>query len=138
MGNMEHTIEQVAQRLHSSYCECEGWYAECQGPQVGDRRVARRLAAEGLIAPAPLREEWGSEVRDVRPDRDPYVLWAIDLDNAQWQIEHNPEWATGRIMHRYRTDWLPVDRAEDDGRADRPSWVDEHGINHADGDGGRW
>lgn len=100
--------------------------------------MARALADAGLLAPAPLREEWGSEVRDVRPDRDPYVLWAIDLDNAQWQIEHNPDWATGRIMHRYRTDWLPVDRAEGDGRADRPSWVDEHGINHADGGGGRW
>ena len=57
MTGMEHAIEQVSQRLHSSYCECEGWHPECQGPQVGDRRVARRLAAEGLIAPAPLHVE---------------------------------------------------------------------------------
>ena len=77
-----------------------------------DTLIARALAEAGLLAPAPLREEWGSEVRDARPDRDPYVLYARDLDNAQWQIEHNPEWATGRIMHRYRTAWLPVDAIE--------------------------
>ena len=74
-----------------------------------DTLIARALAEAGLLAPAPLREEWGSEVRDARPDRDPYVLYARDLDNAQWQIEHNPEWATGRIMHRYRTDWQPTE-----------------------------
>ena len=44
----------------------------------------------------------------------------------------------GETHRRWATDWDLVDRAEGDGRADRPSWVDEHGINHADGDGGRW
>ena len=44
----------------------------------------------------------------------------------------------GETHRRWATDWEPVHRAENDGRADRPSWVDEHGINHADGDGGRW
>ena len=70
-----------------------------------DTLIARALAEAGLLAPAPLREEWGSEVRDARPDRDPYVLYARDRDNAQWQIEHNPEWATGRIVRRFVTDW---------------------------------
>ena len=130
MTGMEHAIEQVAKRLHSSYCECEGWHAECQGPQVGDRRVARRLAAEGLIAPAPLREEWavqwvrrGGEIRTYPCDDEADARDCADDETT---------------VHRYVSDWLPVNRAEDDGRADRPSWVDEHGINHADGDGDRW
>ena len=106
MTGMEHVVREVAFAL-GTYHQDEAAYLV---PQA--RVVVQHLAEKGLIAPAPLREEWGSEVRDVRPDRDPYVLWAIDLDNAQWQIEHNPDWATGRIMHRYRTDWLPVDRAE--------------------------
>lgn len=107
MTGMEHAIEQVRQAMQDAM----NTYGPFSGTDQA-RHIYDYLHALGLIAPAPLREEWGSEVRDVRPDRDPYVLWAIDLDNAQWQIEHNPDWATGRIMHRYRTDWLPVDRAE--------------------------
>ena len=105
MTGMEHAIERVAQRLHSSYCECEGWHTECQGPQERDRRVARRLAAEGILSPAPLTEEWGSEMRDARPGGGTHVLYSRDSDNAQWQIDNNPDWATGRIMHRFVTDW---------------------------------
>lgn len=123
MTGMEHAIEQVAKRLHSSYCECEGWHAECQGPQVGDRRVARRLAAEGLIAPAPLREEW----RAYSPGRGagyPDVSFAAALDEVDGQLqltEMDPgafgterDW---RIESRHVTPWLPVDRSEADGRA---------------------
>ena len=124
MTGMEHAIEQVANALHGDQC--------AEDPDPGERcncgaddfyRQAEialdTLREVGLLAPAPLRKEWGSEVRDVRPDRDPYVLRALGPDNAQWQIEHNPDYATGRIMHRYRTDWLPVDRAEGDGSADQ-------------------
>ena len=84
-----------------------------------DTLLARTLAEAGLLAPAPLREEWGSETRNPRLGGGSHVLYALDPDNARWQIEHNPEWSTGRIMHRYRTDWLPVNSAEDDGRVDQ-------------------
>ena len=123
MTGMEHAIEKVANALHGDQC--------AEDPDPGERCncgaddfyrqaeiVLDTLREVGVLAPAPLREEWGSEVRDVRPDRDPYVLYAIDPDNARWQIEHNPDYTTGRIMHRYRTDWMPVDSAEGDGRAE--------------------
>lgn len=74
--------------------------------------IARALHAAGLLAPAPLREEWGSEMHDARPGSSSHVLYARDPENAQWQIDHNLEWATGRIVHRYVTDWLLVDKEE--------------------------
>ena len=77
MTGMEHAIEQVAKRLHSSYCECEGWHEECQGPHDGDRRVARRLAAEGLLAPAPL-----IEIRAENKFGETYRRWATDWETA--------------------------------------------------------
>lgn len=119
---MEHVIEQVAQRLHSSYCECEGWYPECQGPQVGDRRVARRLAAEGLLAPAPLREE--------QPDPGPVPPVPGGRIYNSWQLAHvlseQLDDAAPLNMHRRWVPladrlWtrLPVARAEGDGSADQ-------------------
>ena len=57
---------------------------------------------------------------------------------ARHRVDEPPAPEIAGIYARYVSDWRPVDRAEGDGRADRPSWVDEHGINHADGDGGRW
>lgn len=112
MTGMDEAIEQVAQRLHSSYCECEGWHAECQGPQVGDRRVARRLAADGLIAPAPLREEWAAAWEGLGATRIGFVK------ESPGDIEGIPP--GGWVVHRFITDWLPadgVDRGEGDGRA---------------------
>src|SRR5690606_11641409 len=102
---MEHAIEQVAKRLHSSYCECEGWHAECQGATDGDRRVARRLAADGLISPAPFREEWGVQWDD-------YDIW-----DDVYYTRHEAETGAGdkgTPVHRYVSDWMPVDPAEDD------------------------
>lgn len=95
MNDMEHAIEQVAQRLHSSYCECEGWYSECQGPQVGDRRVARRLAAEGLIAPAPLREEWAA----IDDDGDVHMNYGADSHSL------HREFGTSWTYSRWASDW---------------------------------
>lgn len=109
MTGMEHAIEQVAQRLHSSYCECEGWYPECQGAQVGDRRVARRLAAEGLLAPAPLTEEWA--VQWVRRGGEIRTYPCDDEADARGSIRGDET-----TVHRYVSDWLPVDRTEGDER----------------------
>ena len=111
MTGMEHTIEKAARVIQQAR-DAGAVYDDAGEPLSAAETIARALHADGLLAPAPLREEWGSEMHDVRPDRDPYVLYARDPDNAQWQIEHNPEWATGRIMHRYRTAWLPVDATE--------------------------
>lgn len=72
-----------------------------------DRAIlaARDLAEAGLLAPAPLTEEWGAEMDHPIPDRPPSTIKARDLENARWQVEHNPKAATGRIMHRYVSDW---------------------------------
>ena len=138
---------------------------------MGDRRVARRLAAEGLIAPTPLREEWaaryvngGGAVCRTRDEAEA-ALDRMTRDSHRFRLDEPPAPEIAGIYARYVSDWEPVDRAEGeswydaepdampdagwepiepvdraegDGRADRPSWVDEHGINHADGDGGRW
>ena len=123
MTGMEHAIEQVARALYAHRQTVgdfpdgttdwddlpEPWRVEWR--EAGEF-VVRALADDGLLAPAPLREEWGSEMRNARSESSSHVLYARDRDNAQWQIDHNPEWATGRIMHRYRTAWLPVDAIE--------------------------
>ena len=70
-----------------------------------DTLLARALAEDGILAPAPLREEWGSEMDHPIPDSPPSTIKARDLEHARWQVEHNPKIATGRIMHRYVTDW---------------------------------
>lgn len=77
------------------------------------RQYAQALDEAGLLSPAPLREEWGSELQGARPESSSHVLYARDPDNAKWQIENNPDHATGRVMHRYRTDWLPVNSDEE-------------------------
>lgn len=66
----------------------------------------------GLLAPAPLREEWGTRfggyVVEGRADAE-YPFF--------WKGVPPP----GVNVHRYRTDWLPADgisRAEGDGRAE--------------------
>ena len=111
MTGMEHAIEQVAQRLHSSYCECEGWHDECQGAQVGDRRVARRLAAEGLIAPTPLREEWaaryvngGGAVCRTRDEAEA-ALDRMTRDSHRHRVDEPPAPEIAGIYARYVSEW---------------------------------
>ena len=116
MTGMEHAIEQAIEVLDA----VDRNHDLDSGDLASSEEYARALHEAGLLAPAPLREEWGGEMRDVRLDRDPYVLHALGPDNAQWQIEHNPTVTTGRIMHRYTTGWFPADavvRAEGDGGA---------------------
>ena len=83
-----------------------------------DEIQARALAEAGLLAPAPLREEWGAEMDHPIPDMPPSTTKARDLEQARWQVEHNPKVATGRIMHRYVSDWMPVDSDEGDMEAE--------------------
>lgn len=81
-------------------------YDDAGEPMSAAETVARALAKAGLLAPSPLTEEWGSELRGARPESSSHVLRARDRDNARWQIEHSPEWATGRTVRRYVTDWV--------------------------------
>lgn len=118
MTDMEHAIDRAANLRAAAEACLEDRPADPNAVELAWLVIG--ALGSGLLAPAPLTEEWGSEMRNARPDGDPLVVWAIDLDNAQWQIEHNPEWATGRVMHRYRTDWLPadgIDRSEGGGKA---------------------
>ena len=146
MTGMEHAIEQVAQVAVSAM---DG-YSEGASHIDDYRIIARALAEAGLIAPTPLREDQRSEhtvretaahfarkvqrIGDRISDRD-YRRSLVDvlaLENVQGFLDR----IARDDLDVYATD--AVNRAEGDGRADRPSWVDEHGINHADGDGGRW
>lgn len=144
MTGMEHVVREVAFAL-GTYHQDEAAYLV---PQA--RVVVQHLAEKGLIAPAPLREDQRSEhtvretaayfarkvqrIGDRISDRD-YRRSLVDvlaLENVQGFLDR----IARDDLDVYATD--AVNRAEGDGRADRPSWVDEHGINHADGDGGRW
>ena len=76
--------------------------------------MTERLA--GLIAPAPLREEWGTRFGG-------YVVEG--RTDAEYPFFWKGVPPPGVNVHRYRTDWLPADgisRAEDAGNA---------AVNHA-------
>ena len=86
-----------------------------------DTLIARALAEAGVLATEPrieaagrewiafpsdqIREEWGAEMDHPILDSPPSTIKARDLEHARWQVENNPKVATGRIMHRYVTDW---------------------------------
>jgi len=112
MGNV---VREVAFAL-GTYHQDEQAYLV---PQA--RVVVQHLAEKGLLAPAPLREEWAVEgTLDSGDD------WIADAEfatrlGAEDFLESN-EGARrdgGHISRRYFTDWLPVDRAEGDGSADQ-------------------
>ncbi|MCT2121562.1 hypothetical protein [Dietzia cinnamea] len=126
MTGMEHTIERAAQVAASAM---DG-YSEGASHIDDYRIIARALAEAGLLAPSPLTEEWGT-----RFGSSEYVHFGTGVE---YPFFFNGDPPKGVNVRRYVSDWMPVGHAEGDGRADRPSWVDEHGINHADGDGGRW
>lgn len=73
--------------------------------------IAEALAAAGLLAPAPLREEWGIE----GPDGEQVKCASPQSASINAMTEG---W---RMIRRYRTDWTHFDpsrRAEGDGRTD--------------------
>ena len=123
MTDMEHAIEQAARIIHG-----------CTGDEDGAPVAARSLAEAGLLAPAPLTEEWAVG----KSWEDPSLGWVAHDPSDEWLAREQAHGRARPLLRRYVTEFLPLNRAEGDGRADRPSWVDEHGINHADGDGGRW
>lgn len=128
MTGMEHAIEQAADVIRRSVIQqVLGEMVEVVADDDGEfeRRIARALAAAGLIAPAPLREEW----RAYSPGRGagyPDVSFAAALDEVDGQLqltEMDPgafgterDW---RVESRHVTPWLPVDRSEADGRVEQ-------------------
>ena len=86
MNSMEHAIEKAARIIHG-----------CTGDEDGAPVAARALAEAGLLAPAPLTEEWG-------------VQWA---DGHVWDAYKTREEATisagsdpgDKPVHRHVTAW---------------------------------
>lgn len=70
--------------------------------------TSRDLYDRGLPGPAPLREEWGIQWDD--------GVWEYYRSRAEAEVEAGDE---GALVHRYVSDWMPVDRAEGDGSADQ-------------------
>lgn len=110
--------EQVVEGAYNDYLD------HGQAGTLGATIIAT-LAANGLLAPAPLREEW----RAYSPGRGagyPDVSFAAALDEVDGQLqltEMDPgafgterDW---RVESRHVTPWLPVDRSEADGRAEQ-------------------
>jgi hypothetical protein len=74
--------------------------------------IARFLYERGLLAPAPLREEWGPG--------DDGEAWRCCGDDNEAMVRYDAEVNGHQVFHRYATDWLPADavnRAEGDGMA---------------------
>ena len=99
MTGMERTIEQAAQVIAEAYRK---------GGDIWGDDLARALADAGLLAPAPLREEWGIQWDD--------GVWEYYRNRAETEVGAGDE---GTPVHRYVSDWLPVDPTERDGSADR-------------------
>ena len=88
MTGMERTIEQAAQVIAEAYRK---------GGDIWGDDLARALADAGLLAPAPLREEWAA-IGD-----DGHVLMRYGADS------HSPhrEYGTSLTYSRWASDWKP-------------------------------
>lgn len=94
MTGMEHAIEQAA-KVADDILSADPQVAR---EMFGDEpdKIARALAEAGLLAPAPLREEWATRFpnRHLRPGKDRnYDLW----------FKGDPP--KGVNVRRYVTDW---------------------------------
>ena len=105
---MEHAIEQATDQIVAAIAR----EMALAGPQSYPSIVAilgrytGALQAAGLIAPAPLREEWavqwarrGGEIRTYPCDDEADARDCADDETT---------------VHRYVSDWLPVERAKSD------------------------
>ena len=140
MTDMEHAIEHAARdeanRRHaaaerslnkSKYGEGSDYHAN-DGARAGfvdgAEWAVEHLRAQGLIAPAPLREEWaaryvngGGAVCRTRDEAEAELDRMI-CDLHRPRIDEPPAPEIAGIYARYVSDWRPVDRAEGDGRAE--------------------
>lgn len=124
MTGMEHAIEQVAEVLNiegvccGECCRAAGDpLSECPACEQILTGYARALAESGLLAPAPLREEWGRAYRQADG-----ALFVDDQDGSFRDIEdvaqfvppQHPDSPYDLIVKRGVTDWIPVDRTENE------------------------
>lgn len=130
MTGMEHAIEQATERAelvlapHFRNVALGGVEDDTHlGALV--LRAVDALADAGLIAPAPLREEWaaryvngGGAVCQTRYEAEA-ALDRMTRDSHRHRVDEPPAPEIAGIYARYVSDWLPVDRAEGDGRADQ-------------------
>ena len=70
--------------------------------------TSRDLYEQGFLAPAPLREEWGIQWDD--------GVWEYYRNRAEAETGAGDE---GTPVHRYVSDWMPVNPTEGDGSADQ-------------------
>ena len=135
MTGMEHAIEHAARALYAHRQSVgdfpdgltdwgdlpESWRDEWR--EAGEH-VVRALAEAGVLAPAPLREEWHAAYYSVGPDG----VRHLRLIGTEGTREHADETRADCsrddpdtrffLVRRPVHDWLP-DRAEGDGRADQ-------------------
>ena len=113
MDNMDHAIEQAADILgaHPEAFNVTD-YTDEQTTMITApvEDIARALASAGLLAPAPLREEWGK--RSLGWRRRTHTRPSFNEHDAR-----NVGWDETTVR-RYATDWLPVDRTEFDQEVD--------------------
>lgn len=109
MTGMEYAIEQVANALHGDQC--------AEDPDPGERCncgaddfyrqaeiVLDTLREVGVLAPAPLREEWTTLI----PPH--YSYTAIDTwDEREDAYLYGDE---SRIVRRYISDWEPCEEGD--------------------------
>lgn len=120
MTGMEHAIEQAEALVCGVFDD-----APDEGLNSFDfaREIVRTLTEAGLLAPAPLREEWSAAFTAVSPDG----TRRIERIGTPGSREHaqetcgdcnadDPEVLFFLVRSHY-TDWLP-DRAEGDGRGE--------------------
>jgi len=115
MTGMDQAIERAARAI---------WDAQAEG-LVKPRDLAEVLASAGLLAPAPLTEEWSAAFTGIAPDGTEHIR----LIGTPGGREHAQETCDDCnaddpdvlffLVRRPVYDWLPVDRAEGDGRADQ-------------------
>lgn len=127
MTGMEHAIEKVANALHGDQC--------AEDPDPGERCncgaddfyrqaeiVLDTLREAGLLAPAPLTEEWSAAFTGIAPDGTEHIR----LIGTPGGREHAQETCDDCnaddpdvlffLVRRPVHDWMPVNPAEDDGR----------------------
>ena len=95
-GNMTLT----AHRVTSIAAKPDAWNS------MDDLLSSSDMVGWAALVPIEAEEEYGAEMKwDARTPRDTHVSLGLNLDNARWQAENNPDYATGRIMRQYRTPW---------------------------------
>jgi len=123
------TTRRAAKMIRQQIINQAEWHEE-SGPYItfdgalNPEWIAEALADAGLLAPAPLREEW----RAFSPARgmespEPTLSAALDEVEGQHDLTEMDPGAFGterdwRVERRLTSPWLPVGRAEGDGRAE--------------------